>query len=257
MKNDLSKKENEIKLKAAEQNSTINVENDLKMNVDNLEKQIKDKNKEINDIKKQLTDKELELKKSAEEKDKKINEITNKYEKENNNYVKKIRDLTTQISTITNELNELKSKNSGETLDEVLGDPSALLEEQLDDCKKTIEKLKEENKYYEKQIEELKKGEALAKKAIELEAKNKYYVDTIETYKKNAQDLRDQKKKSEEDFKEEIIRIEKKLGEIKLELANTAYEKDMLCAKYRRYIEKLKAKLISLVFKFKEKGAPI
>ena len=136
-------------------------------------------------------------------------------------------------------------------------DPNTLLEDQLDASKKTIEKLKEEIKYYEKQIEELKQGEILAKKAQELEAKNTYLNDTIESMKKNIEELKNQKKKSEDDFKEEIIRIEKNLGETKLQLATAVYEKEMLGTKYRRYIDKLKNKLISLGFKFKEKSGII
>ena len=136
----------------------------------------------------------------------------------------------------------------------MLDDPSSLLEDQLDESKKTIEKLKEEIKYYEKQIEQLKQNESKAKKAEELEAKNIYLNDTIETMKKNIEELKNQKKKIEDDYKEEIARINNNLGDIKLLLANTVYEKEMLGTKYRRYIDKLKNKLISLGFKFKEKS---
>ena len=256
-KDEISKKENELKLKAAERNSTLNAETDLKINMDLLENKMKEKEKELNDIKKQLADKESETKKILEEKDKIINENKNKYEKENNNYAKKIRDLTSQLNTVTTQLNEIKSKNTGATLDQMLDDPTSLLEDQLDESKKTIEKLKEEIKYYEKQIEELKQGEALAKKAQELEAKNKFLSNNIETMTKNIEELKNQKKKSEDDFKKEIDRIESNLGDIKLQLATAVYEKEMLGTKYRRYIDKLKAKLTSLGFKFKEKGTPI
>ena len=136
----------------------------------------------------------------------------------------------------------------------MLEDPNSVLEDKLEASQKTIEKLKEEIKYYEKQIEEYKQGEILAKKAQELEAKNKYLNDTIETMKKNIEELKNQKKKSEDDFKEEITRIEKNLGNIKLQLATAVYDKEMLGTKYRRYIDKLKNKLISLGFKFREKS---
>ena len=158
--------------------------------------------------------------------------------------------MTNRLNTTTSELNELKNKNSGATLDQMLEDSAA---EELDESRKTIEKLKEENKYYEKQIEELKQNDSKAKKAEELEAKNTYLNDTIETMKKNIEELKNQKKKSEEDFKQEIKRIESDLGQIKLQLATTAYEKEMQATKYRRYIEKLKNKLISFGVKFREK----
>ena len=136
----------------------------------------------------------------------------------------------------------------------MLDNPETLLEDQLDESKKTIEKLKEEIQYYEKQIDTLKECEKKSKKADELEAKNAFLNNTIETMKKNIEDLRNQKKKAEDDFKEEISRVQDDLRKIKLELANFVYEKEMIGTKYRRYIEKLKKKLISLGYKFKEKS---
>ena len=57
----------------------------------------------------------------------------------------------------------------------------------------------------------------------------------------------------EDDYKEEIKKYENNLGQIKLELATTTYEKEMMGTKYRRYIENLKTKMISVGFKFTEK----
>ena len=136
--------------------------------------------------------------------------MANTYEKENSNYVKKISDLTIQLKATNDELKELQNKNSSVGLDQMLeeGDEgNSLLEDQLDECKKVIEKLKQENKYYEKQIEQLKQGEVLAKKAEEFEAKNKSLNDTIEIMKKNIEELKNQKKKSDDDLKEEIAKI--------------------------------------------------
>ena len=198
-------------------------------------------------------EKDNEIKKQIEENDKKITELANKNEKENNNYVKKIRDLTNQLNTANTELNELKSKNSAVTLDEMLDDPSSLLEDQLDECKKTIEKLKEEIRYYEKQIESMNKDNSKAKKFDELEAKNKFLNDTIESMNKNIEELKKQKQKAEEDFKLEITRVETELGQTKCELANTVYDKEATETKYKKYIDKLKNKLSTMGFKFKPK----
>ena len=132
----------------------------------------------------------------------------------------------------------------------MLEDPTQLLEEQLEESKKLIESLKNENKYLEKNIKE---KETKAKKAEEYVAKNNFLNNTIERMKKNEEELKNQKKKVENDFKEEIKKIENKLGQIKLELATTTYEKEMTITKYKRYTDKLKNKLISLGFKFKEK----
>ena len=130
--------------------------------------------------------------------------MTNKYEKENNNYIQKISNLTIKLKNTTDELAELQNKNSSVGLDQMLesGDEgSSILEDQLDECKKIIEKLKQENKH-------LKEGEILAKKAEEFEAKNKALTHTIEIMKKKIEELKSESpKKSEDDFKEEIVKI--------------------------------------------------
>jgi len=155
-------------------------------------------------MKKQLEEKEKESKKQIEEKDKKIQELTSKSEKENNNYVKKIHDLTNQLNEANAELNEQKNKSSGITLDEMLDNPTTALEDQLDESKKLVKKLREENEFYEKQIESLKKDKAKSKKYDELEAKFKYNEDTIETMKNNINELKEQKKKAQDDFDKEL-----------------------------------------------------
>ena len=135
----------------------------------------------------------------------------------------------------------------------MLDDPTSLLEDQLDECKKTIEKLKEEIKYYEKQIENSNKDNTKAKQYDELEAKNKYLNETIESMEKNIEELKNQKQKAEIDFKEELEKIEIELSKTKCELADANYEKEKLDKKYKRYIDKLKDKLSSLGFTFQSK----
>ena len=119
--------------------------------------------------------------------------------------------------------------------------------------KKTIEKLKEEIKYYEKKLESSNKDDSKAKRYDELEAKNKFLNDTIETMNKNIEDLRAQKEKAINEFNSELDRLECALGQAKCELAEIACDKDELDSKYKRYIEKLKGKLIKMGFKFKSK----
>ena len=80
---------------------------------------------------------------------------------------------------------------------------------------------------------------------------------TIETMKKNIEELKNQKKKSEDDFKLELNRYDNNMGQIKLQLATTTYEKEMMATKYRRYIDKLKKILISIGYKFKEKKSGV
>ena len=127
------------------------------------------------------------------------------------------------------------------------------MEDQLDACKKQIEKLKEEIKYYEKQLESNTKDNSKVKKYDELEAKNKFLNETIETMTKNIEELKNLKLKAEEDFKNEMTRVETELGQAKCELATSVYEKELVETKYKRYIDKLKTKLESMGFKFKQK----
>ena len=223
------------------------------MNKEEYENLIKSKDEEINKIKKNLEEKDIEIKKQLEEKDKKIQELTNKSEKENNNYVKKIHDLASQLNIVTSELKEVKKKRTSITLGEMLDNPQIVLEEQLEESKKMVQRLKEENAYYEKQIENLKKDTSKAKKYDELIAKLKYNEDTIETMKNNIDELNQQKKKAQDDFDKEIEKANLELSAVKCELASANYEKDQVANKMQRYINKLKSKMADLGFKFKSK----
>ena len=60
-------------------------------------------------------------------------------------------------------------------------------------------------------------------------------------------------KKENKNMEEEIIKVKTELGKTKCDLANTVYEKEMFEAKYKKYVEKLEGKLISLGFKLKHK----
>ena len=149
--------------------------------------------------------------------------------------------------------NELKNKSTSVSLDQMLENPNLALEEQLDESKKTIEKLNEEIKYYEKQIENLKKDSAKAKKYDELEAKLKFCEDTIETMKNNNNELKEQKKKAQDDFENELEKVNLELSATKCELAKVNFDKDLIATESQKYINKLKNKMISLGFKFKTK----
>ena len=70
--------------------------------------------------------------------------------------------------------------------------------------------------------------------------------------KTNIEDLKRQKEKVENDFKEEITKVETQLTHIKCELATVSYEKELQNTKYKKYIEKLKGKLSSMGFTFQQ-----
>ena len=259
LKEDLTQKESQLqeldnKLKEKEKENIENKMNEDTSNEEHKDNNIKSKDEEINDIKKNFEEKEKEIKKQLEEKDKRIQELINKNEKENNNYVKKIHDLTNQLNTINLELNEFKKKKRASVrLDEMLDNPQIQLEDQLDESKRMVQKLKEENTYYEKQIEALKKDSAKAKKCDELEAKLKFSEDTIETMKNNINELKEQKKKAQDDFDQEINSVKLELNKAKCEWANVNYEKDLIKTNMQRDINKLKNKMGELGFKFKSK----
>ena len=157
--------------------------------------------------------------------------------------------MNTELNNAKEELGEYKRKESS-NLEQMLEDPTQLLEEQIEESNKLIKTLKDENKYLEN---ELQKKEAKAKKAEEFEAKNNFLNNTIERMKKNEEELKNQKKKIEDDYKEEIKKYEDNLGQIKFQLATTTFDKENNEVKLKRYINKLQNKLASLGFKFKDK----
>ena len=124
------------------------------------------------------------------------------------------------------------------------------LQDQLDEANNNIEKLKEEIKYYERQINELTNK---AKKSTELEAKNQYLNETVETLKKNIEEINNAKKRAEDDFHSQIEGLEIELAKKKTELATITYDNDKTMVKYKNYVKKLEGKLIGLGFKFKNK----
>ena len=216
-----------------------------------MESELKKKDNQIDELNKKLEQKEEEKLKEIENKNKQIEQINLKNEKEVKNYTKKIRDLQEQYSIISNKLKEKekeKESDDGITLSEIVDGEEAEQEEKVDE---TI-KLKEEIKYYEKQIEELKKYESKAKKAEEFEAKNKYLNDNLETMKKNIEEIKNQKLKEENDYKEIIKNLELNIAELKCALGSVEYEFGSKLTSQKRYINKLEQKLKSLGFKFKK-----
>ena len=234
LKKKLEEKDNEINqlkknLEDKNNESPKNEENQSDNN-----KKLEEKDNEINELKKNLEQKDNEindLKKKFEEKDKIISELNNKGDKESSNnnesYEKKIEDLTNQLNAANSELNELKNKSNNTNLEEKQDDTTSQLKNELEESKKLVEKLKEEIKDYESKLESSKvSGGDAGMEELKKENKN---------------------------MEEEIIKVKTELGKTKCDLANTVYEKEMFEAKYKKYVEKLEGKLISLGFKLKHK----
>ena len=244
--------------KKEEENNKI-IEN-LSTSVHNLDKQVKEKIAKIDILNtqiEQISKENEELKQTISGFDKIKKELEDKEkrdEKEKNSYVKKIKDLTDKLKANEDEIADLKKKaesNNTCTLGDMLDDdPNTGLQDQLDEANNTIEKLKEEIKYYERQITDLTNR---AKKSTEFEAKNIYLNETVETLKKNIEEINNAKKRAEDDFHSQIDSLEIELAKKKTELATIIYDNDKTMVKYKNYVKKLEGKLIGLGFKFKNK----
>ena len=118
-----------------------------------------------------------------------------------------------------------------------------------------IDKYKIEIESKNKEINELK--DKLSKLEVnsrnELKAQTEYLNGIIEGYKKNIENIKDQKIKTEKDLNKLNEKLEIELGNCKIQLANFQYEMDRKIITYKKYINKLQTKLESLGFKFKDK----
>ena len=77
----------------------------------------------------------------SKEKEKQITEQQSSNKKEVDNYVKRIRELNTELNNAKEELGEYKRKESS-NLEQMLEDPTQLLEEQIEESNKLIKTLK-------------------------------------------------------------------------------------------------------------------
>ena len=242
----------------------VKIINELKEKNINLEKEISITKEDLNkkEMKEKLIKEEEENKNSwkefesnkinyeykTKEKDKELNKINYKSKDDNNNYIKKIRDLSEQLNTANRELNYLKSKNN--IISKLLDGQRSLIKDKLDEYKKVIEKLKEVINYYKKKMEE---DDSKVKLFKEVEVKNKFLSDSKKALEKNIEELKAQKKKAEEEFREEMNKVESELGQMKCQYVDQAYEYELIIAKLKKYIDKLKSKLIKMGIKFKSK----
>ena len=80
----------------------------------------------------------------------------------------------------------------------------------------------------------------------ELETKNHYLNSTIEKMKKNEEELKNQKKKIEENFRKEIEEYTKDLSDVKCEFTSYSFQKERELAKLYRYINNLQNKMKSI-----------
>ena len=92
-----------------------------------------------------------------------------------------------------------------------------------------------------------------AKQASQLQAKNEYLNQTIETLNKTIEDLNKAKENAAADFKAQNEALENEMADLKCRLAVASFEKERKAVMYKNYIKKLEGKLIGLGYKFKTK----
>ena len=253
-KNDLNQKQNEIN-KISESLTKAEKTNDaLKREIEKKEKMLTEQKEEAISFKK-----EKENLKIINEKT--IHEMQVKFDMEKNAMTIRMKELNHKLEDANKEINSLKqaqymSTNNGFNLEDVLeggNDKEKIddLQKQIDEKEKIIFQMKQEQKYYEKTINELKS--ALAAEKEKFAAENKCLNGNIDAMKKQLDAFKAQREKAENEFKEEIKSQMDAAAAAKCQLGMITFEKEQEILKCKRYIKKLQAKLVSLGVVFGKK----
>lgn len=253
-KNDLNQKQNEIN-KISESLTKAEKTNDaLKREIEKKEKMLTEQKEEAISFKK-----EKENLKIINEKT--IHEMQVKFDMEKNAMTIRMKELNHKLEDANKEINSLKqaqymSTNNGFNLEDVLeggNDKEKIddLQKQIDEKEKIIFQMKQEQKYYEKTINELKS--ALAAEKEKFAAENKCLNGNIDAMKKQLDAFKAQREKAENEFKEEIKSQMDAAAAAKCQLGMISFEKEQEILKCKRYIKKLQAKLVSLGVVFGKK----
>ena len=184
-----------------------------------------------------------------------------KFDMEKNAMTIRMKELNHKLEDANKEINSLKqaqymSTNNGFNLEDVLeggNDKEKIddLQKQIDEKEKIIFQMKQEQKYYEKTINELKS--ALAAEKEKFAAENKCLNGNIDAMKKQLDAFKAQREKAENEFKEEIKSQMDAAAAAKCQLGMISFEKEQEILKCKRYIKKLQAKLVSLGVVFGKK----
>ena len=250
-------KEEKDKLKLIKEKAKEQRESDMKEIFD-LEKNLEEIKEEMSSIKRDKNDIELE-KKNLEEKyillvskNKELENLIGEQNDKDKNYKLILDKKNIEIENVISKCQEFK-----ENLD--------LYEKEISDLKLEIDEKNLKNENLLKELEELKnsidikdkennelKNQINSKK--ELEAQNEYLKGIMEGYKKNIEDLKEQKNKEKKDFEKKIEKLDIEFGNCKCQIAAIQYEADRKIINYKNYVKKLQLKLESLGFKFKDKN---
>ena len=253
-KNDLNQKQNEIN-KISESLTKAEKTNDaLKREIEKKEKMLTEQKEEAISFKKVNENLKIINEKT-------IHEMQVKFEMEKNAMTIRMKELNHKLEDANKEINSLKqaqymSTNNGFNLEDVLeggNDKEKIddLQKQIDEKEKIIFQMKQEQKYYEKTINELKS--ALAAEKEKFAAENKCLNGNIDAMKKQLDAFKAQREKAENEFKEEIKSQMDAAAAAKCQLGMISFEKEQEILKCKRYIKKLQAKLVSLGVVFGKK----
>ena len=253
-KNDLNQKQNEIN-KISESLTKAEKTNDaLKREIEKKEKMLAEQKEEAISFKKVNENLKIINEKT-------IHEMQVKFDMEKNAMTIRMKELNHKLEDANKEINSLKqaqymSTNNGFNLEDVLeggNDKEKIddLQKQIDEKEKIIFQMKQEQKYYEKTINELKS--ALAAEKEKFAAENKCLNGNIDAMKKQLDAFKAQREKAENEFKEEIKSQMDAAAAAKCQLGMISFEKEQEILKCKRYIKKLQAKLVSLGVVFGKK----
>ena len=253
-KNDLNQKQNEIN-KISESLTKAEKTNDaLKREIEKKEKMLAEQKEEAISFKKVNENLKIINEKT-------IHEMQVKFDMEKNAMTIRMKELNHKLEDANKEINSLKqaqymSTNNGFNLEDVLeggNDKEKIddLQKQIDEKEKIIFQMKQEQKYYEKTINELKSALAAAKQKFA--AENKCLNGNIDAMKKQLDAFKAQREKAENEFKEEIKSQMDAAAAAKCQLGMISFEKEQEILKCKRYIKKLQAKLVSLGVVFGKK----
>ena len=259
-KNDLNQKQNEINKISESLTKAEKATDAIKREIEKKEKMLAEQKEELISLKK-----ENENLKIINEKT--IHEMQVKFDMEKNAMNTRMKELNHKLEDANKEINNLKqaqymSTNNGFNLEDVLeggNDKEKIddLQKQIDEKEKIIFQMKQEQKYYEKTINELKSTVAKCKadsaEKEKFAAENKCLNGNIDAMKKQLDAFKAQREKAENEFKEEIKTQMDAAAAAKCQLGMISFEKEQEILKCKRYIKKLQAKLVSLGVVFGKK----
>ena len=226
-KNDLNQKQNEIN-KISESLTKAEKTNDaLKREIEKKEKMLTEQKEEAISFKKVNENLKIINEKT-------IHEMQVKFDMEKNAMTIRMKELNHKLEDANKEINSLKqaqymSTNNGFNLEDVLeggNDKEKIddLQKQIDEKEKIIFQMKQEQKYYEKTINELKS--ALAAEKEKFAAENKCLNGNIDAMKKQLDAFKAQREKAENEFKEEIKSQMDAAAAAKCQLGMISFEKE-------------------------------